>query len=1491
MERTRILAGSGELLPALESGGRSRVEALCNRMIRLSTEVDTVSIVDPSGRLLGASTIDPDGVPFDAERIKELYGHSFDGGRSGAGAVASEPRAGMLRFKTDCRVMETLFGAPVYSATFSMPVLDKRGRVVATLRAHLRRERFSQLMEGRVIAGGRGGIHLVTDHGAYFDVVATSDGDRILGEVPADTLWLWLWDQHHSSGKRMSYRHRDTVGAMVQLDDLPTDDQYGIHVLVTAPVDWLFREARQAHDLVVFQLLIQGSLIALLGMLLRGYLNGRAKHGQLVQLNRAYGRIAEVARRTQNGVATLDEHQRITWVNGRFEAITGITSERAVGCAFPGLIELCLADRDDVEALDQALAEGMTSEHDVHFLSVDGRDLWLSLDIHADAGADGEACGSMIVFRDITTLVRARREAEESLREINSLRGALDKHSVISVTDARGVITDVNAGFCEISGFSREELIGKTHRLVNSGKHSKGFWARMWSDMHAGRTWREVVCNQRKDGTSYWVDSTVIPYMSGDGTLEKCVSIRFDLTEQKEIERTLEEAYHAIKEQQAELQLIIDSIPARIMAKDDQNRIIYANRCVADELGVRAEELEGASFEDYYPAEVAEELYRKELEVIRSGEPRLGVREEVKSKFGPSRPLSVDKIPMAGSGGRMDRILIIASDLTELQRAYEELDRLANRLALATQGAGVGIWEYNPELDELIWDETMHRIYGTGVREGGLSLAWWTSRIHPDDREEAGREFWQKVEQEDQFDLSYRIRTDGGETKNIYATATVIRNDEGKVSQILGVNKDVTRQYEAEYRLEQAMNASRIMMYDWDIQRDETSFISDNYFTKLGYVPGELPYTYEAYCANIHPEDRERIRGLLHAFLDDPDRGYSTMEYRLVKRDGEIIWVRSVGEVIESDEQGRPMRLVGMIIDIDAEKRINKALRSVVELKVSQSPQQTLSEVCRAVGDLFGTSYAGVLRKEVCDGQVVCRLLGAADSESEELGVAFPFAGSPCEEIERQGVFVLESGVRERFRDDRILDNLDVEGFAGVTLRDSHGDPIGFLTLLDKRPMVIRADSVSSMQLFGARAASELERLGIEEHLRSARDAAEAANIAKSEFLANMSHEIRTPMTAILGYADLLGDPTEEISQSQIVDSIQTIQRNAKHLLTVINDILDMSRIEAGRMQVERIGVTTVEVAEEVCSLMRSRAEGKGIRLEVAYDTPVPEEIRTDPTRLRQILINLVGNAIKFTEAGTITIGVSCVPDQRQMVFRVVDTGIGMTPDQLGVISQFNAFSQADTSMARKYGGTGLGLRISNSLARLLGGEIRVTSEVGKGSTFTVVVDAGDLDGVAMVDQRQEGPVDEDVLDLPEDFLAQQNKPRLPLKGQRILLAEDGPDNQRLISYHLKKAGAEVVLAENGRVACDLLLEDQEGVDLVLMDMQMPEMDGYSATRKLREAGFELPVVALTAHAMDHDRDHCLDAGCDDYMTKPISKGELIDMCVRWLSEEERRVA
>jgi signal transduction histidine kinase/DNA-binding response OmpR family regulator len=387
------------------------------------------------------------------------------------------------------------------------------------------------------------------------------------------------------------------------------------------------------------------------------------------------------------------------------------------------------------------------------------------------------------------------------------------------------------------------------------------------------------------------------------------------------------------------------------------------------------------------------------------------------------------------------------------------------------------------------------------------------------------------------------------------------------------------------------------------------------------------------------------------------------------------------------------------------------------------------------------------------------------------------------------------------------------------------------------------------------------------EETRVLKSAAEAANLAKSEFLALMSHEIRTPLTAIIGFAELMDKPQSGGASS---NAAALIVRNGKHLLRIINDILDISKIEAGHMHLDRLAFSPLELIQGMQAMMDAQAASKGIGFDVAVEYPFPAQVMGDPTRWNQILFNLCSNAVKFTEQGGVRVKLWHDTGRSKLVCNIADTGIGISEDQLVLL--FQPFSQADSTIARKYGGTGLGLHLVRQMAGKMGGQVNVISELGRGSVFEVEVDAIPAIGSDWLDEAPQSIV---AAAEPDPF------------GKRmhghVLLAEDGADNSMLIGAFLNGVGLSFELARDGAQAVELALAGT--FSLILMDMQMPVMDGLQATSVLRAAGFSAPIVAVTANVMPEDVQRYLRGGCSGCVGKPIDFSELGNLLARLLDQ------
>lgn len=395
---------------------------------------------------------------------------------------------------------------------------------------------------------------------------------------------------------------------------------------------------------------------------------------------------------------------------------------------------------------------------------------------------------------------------------------------------------------------------------------------------------------------------------------------------------------------------------------------------------------------------------------------------------------------------------------------------------------------------------------------------------------------------------------------------------------------------------------------------------------------------------------------------------------------------------------------------------------------------------------------------------------------------------------------------------------------------------------------VIRAGLASRKRQF------ELRRTLAE--LELSKKVADEANQAKSAFLANMSHEIRTPLSAIIGFTDIMRDTTLPAEERLQVADI--IARNGKQLSSLINDILDLSKIEAGKTDVESIPFSLPSFVAELTSTLQPTVDAKGLKFSVEMTSPLPAVVVCDPTRIRQIVVNLVGNAVKFTANGEVTLRLGVELTKRQaacFTIDVIDTGVGLAPTQKAQL--FSPFTQADSSVTRKFGGTGLGLSLSRSLALAMGGDVVLKeSQLGKGSWFRATIELDIVDTV--LEKKKETASIEDVL-----------------RGLTILLAEDSPDNQLLMKRFLTRAGAEVTVADNGQSVVELATATK--FDFILMDVQMPIMDGLTATRTLRSQGYRAPIFALTAHALKEEQARSFAAGCDAHLTKPFDRKKLIE--------------
>lgn len=660
------------------------------------------------------------------------------------------------------------------------------------------------------------------------------------------------------------------------------------------------------------------------------------------------------------------------------------------------------------------------------------------------------------------------------------------------------------------------------------------------------------------------------------------------------------------------------------------------------------------------------------------------------------------------------------------------------------------------------------------------------------------------------------------------------------------IARDVTKskQYEEELvytgeRLRLALDASNAGLLEHDLSNG-TVYLDDGLKKVLGLSSECNINTLEDFSELIYPEDRQKMTDIFIKMLKTQDDKYLA-EYRIVKPNHEIIWVENRAKVIKKDASGNPVKLLGTLIDVTERKKSDEDMRfmnTILSTQQDKSPDAIvivdkkghLISINKRVYEIFNIDPEHFSDIEEPD---YLEIAGGKISKTYEIINLRSYSVSRRKDIIHDEIRLINGKILDRYIAPLIGEN------------DSYYGVVEFLKdITDQRKF-------------------ELD-------LQNAKDQAESANKAKSEFLANMSHEIRTPMNAILGFSQLLQGKIRDEQMKSYVDSIAT---SGKSLLGLINDILDLSKIEAGRLELQLEAVNVLNIFNEVKNIFSYKISEKGLDFIFSAEDDIPKGLILDEIRLRQILVNLVGNALKFTDEGYIRLSVRKEFTEKNLsqislIFAVEDTGIGIPQEQREVI--FEAFRQQSGQSTRKYGGTGLGLAITKRLVEMMGGQIHVLPNHPVGSIFEVMIK-----GVTVSSAYSEDDRELEDIDVFYDF-----------ENAKVLIVDDIDINRKLIRIYLENSDITIFEAENGIQA--IQMAETYMPDIILMDMKMPEMDGFEATKKLRQIDFlyEVPVIALTASAMSGDEEKILDAGCSSYIAKPVEKGALLREMAKFIPDK-----
>jgi PAS domain S-box-containing protein len=1158
----------------------------------------------------------------------------------------------------------------------------------------------------------------------------------------------------------------------------------------------------------------------------------------------------------------------------------------------------------------------------------------------------------------------SQRELQSALIDLANQKFAVDQHAIVSMTDVHGSITYANDKFCEISGYPRDELIGKNHRIVKSAVHPPQVFEAMWTAISSGQVWHGEVCNRAKDGHLYWVSATIVPFCDEAGLPLKYIAIRTDITVRKQMEAQ-------IAESEKRYRTVVESLNEVVFRTNAEGHWTFLNPAWKEITGYEIETSLGkpslrsvhrddrAHGFDFFTA-----LARGESEICRE-EFRLVTNQ------GESRWVEVFAKAEFDEDGRCIGTAGTLNDVTERRRALEQVQEQLHFVEELIEVVPLPIYRKDISGRYLQFNKAFEDFFGIRRDE------WLGKTLHDllpaADAVIHSSQDAMILQSPGQQRYEARVHTRGGELRDtIYHKATLTKPD-GSVAGLVGTIADITERkvQEAvikagEARLRHITNTVPGAVFQWEVGNGQIryTFLNDRVMEIRGLDREALFADAGIATQQIVEEDRERVR--LAVFAAASRRESWRDEYRITMSNGTQRWIRGeINPELELAANGATV-FTGIWQDVTQLKEADARLREVTD-------------------NIPVAVYQYLLPREGTH--------------------AFRFFSHGLERISGLSAEAAVADADQLFA----LIYPDDQAMVAESLRESAVSKarwsIDFRLLHKQSGKIVWVHGESQPKampdagtLWNGYIADVSEARRASDELRRAKEGAEAANRAKSDFLANMSHEIRTPMNGVIGMTDLALDT--DLSEEQR-EYLQIVKSSSESLLTIINDILDFSKIEAGKLLIERIPFNLWRTVGDTLKTLALRAHDKGLELvcDIAPDTPV--FMLGDPGRLRQIIINLVGNAIKFTEKGEVVLHVEqgqVCGEEIGLHFSVIDSGIGIAEHKIDTV--FDAFSQEDSSITRKYGGTGLGLTISGRLAEALGGRLWVESELGHGSTFhfttlfgvdaqqhsatsepvklagtrVLVVDDNPVnrlvmvralnDAGAMVNEADSGDaalqmlgnaVGEDVFDLvlldacmpgldgfttAERILAlphcagvrlvmlssggvkgdaqrcreigfaaylpkpiardellealgrvlhQQTTESVPqlvtrhlLKDEQtpldVLLVEDHPINQKLATNLLERWGHRVTLAENGKLAVEVMRGRR--FDIVLMDMMMPVMDGLEATRQIRVAEMEnsvprTPIIAMTANAMQGDRENCLEVGMDDYIAKPIKSQDL----------------
>lgn len=963
----------------------------------------------------------------------------------------------------------------------------------------------------------------------------------------------------------------------------------------------------------------------------------------------------------------------------------------------------------------------------------------------------------------------------DALYEREQERFALNQHAILSKTDSYGRITEVNRRFCEISQYSEEELLGQNHRILKSGHHSPEFYRNIWKTISAGTVWQGDICNRAKDGTLYWVSSTIVPFLDGRKRPYQYIAIRKDISHVKETERQI-----AL---QGKLSQLISEASAHVLS-GHWSRAPYslqeALQGVADFLCIHevrislntsnpvlAQWKQAGVTPDRAPllvigeSETSDPQSQSDSRTIginlTAGNTDLGYLELF--------PGDEDKLQLLLEHNLIDMLgnLVSQALMRWMSEFNQERDR--ERLRRAQSFAEIGTWEWNLETDDLFWTDIIPVLFGYPEGDLETSFGNFITAVHPEDRNKVQSAIQDSIENDQPYEIEHRVVWPDGTIRWLQEKGAVNRNTDGKPTQMLGVVRDITRSHEAE---EQLARQARLlnMLHD-----SLTAFILDGKF-------------------------RATLDAMLDSLLELTDSEFGFL-----------------AEVLDDDRDTPYLRIqsiTNMAWDPTSEEMFSRVGTDQFEF--------------RDLSNMLGVS----IHQE--------NVVSVDESESPGLFKRLPKGHPSIHTFLSVPIFV----------------GPDLVGVFALANRNGGYDQnlIRFLRPFSATYGVI----INSQRMI------DMEEVNRKSLVR-AKLRADQANRAKSEFLSSMSHELRTPLNAIVGFSQLLESDSELDADQK--DSVEEILSASRHLLTLINEVLDLARIESGKLELSLETVPVRTIVDDTLTLVRLAAEKQG--LDIKTRTTGYLQVTADWTRLKQALLNIISNAIKYNRAGGSVLIDADLHDVAWVDIRVTDTGPGIPETRLSEL--FQPFNRLGAELGH-IEGTGIGLSLTQRLVELMGGSVGVESEVGKGSTFWIRMPA----------VGQETPTSAQPLQASQSDRSL-SKQRSDKPSKKILYIEDNPANLKLVERIVQRQ-SRMTLVSAITAADGLNLARSSTPDLILLDINLPDLDGYSVLRNLKamENLDATPIIALTASAMHSEIRRGKNAGFDDYLTKPINIEELVNI-------------